>query len=67
MKTIIRQMDEENFKRVKNNIVKNYSKKMTQKDINDLLIECINQHKKRGYTDEQLSQMTFIISYVNYE
>ena len=37
------------------------------KNINDLLIECINQHKKRGYTDEQLSQMTFIISYVNYE
>lgn len=67
MKTIIRQLNQEDFKRTKNNIVKNYSKRMTQKDFNDLLIECINLHRKAGYSDEQIREMTFTINYVNYE
>lgn len=67
MNTIIRQLSEENFKRTKNNIVKNYNHNLTQKDINELVIERVNQCKKAGYTDEQISQMTFTVNYYNHK
>ena len=38
MKTIIRQTNQENFKKIKNNKIKNYSSQITQKDIERLLV-----------------------------
>ncbi|WP_323658552.1 hypothetical protein [Aliarcobacter butzleri] len=67
MKVNIRELNEESFKRIKNNVIKNYSREVNQQDINNLLIECINLHKKRGYTDEQIQQMTFTISYYHHQ
>lgn len=67
MKVNITQLSEENFNRIRHQKVKRYSQKMTQKDINNLLIEYVRDLQKRGYTDEQIQQMTFTINYVNYE
>lgn len=67
MKTIVRELNQETFNRVKHSTVKNYSSQITQQDINNLLIECVNDYKKKGYTDEQISNMTFTIDYINHQ
>ncbi len=67
MNTIIRQLSEENFKKTKNNIVKTYNHHLTQKDVNDLVIERVRQCQKAGYTDEQIQQMTFTVNYCNHK
>ncbi len=66
MKVNVNKLNQETFNRIRHQKVKRYSQKMTQKDINNLLIEYVRDLQKRGYTDEQISQMTFTINYVNY-
>lgn len=67
MKVNIRELNEENFNRIRHSTVKKYSSQLTQQDINNLLIECVNEYKKKGYSDEQISNMTFTINYVNHQ
>lgn len=70
MKINVNQLNQETFNRIRHQKVKSYSHKMTQKDINNLLIEYIRDLtrdlQKQGFTDDQISQMTFTINYVNY-
>lgn len=66
MKINVNQLNQETFNRIRHQKVKRYSQKMTQKDINNLLIEYIRDLQKQGFTDDQISQMTFTINYVNY-
>lgn len=67
MKTIVRELNQETFNRVKHSTVKNYSSQITQQDINNLLVECVNDYKRKGYTDEQIQNMTFTIDYINHQ
>ncbi len=66
MKTIIRQTNRETFKKLQHNKVKNYSSQITQKDIENLLIEYVLELKKNGVSEEEILNMTFTINYVNY-
>lgn len=66
MNLTIRQTNQETFKKIQHNKVKNYSNKITQKDISNLLVEYVLELKKKGYTEEQISSMTFTINYVNH-
>ena len=67
MKVNITQLNQETFNRVRHQKVKNYSSQITQKDINNLLIEYVKELKSKGYTDEQISNMTFTINYVSHQ
>lgn len=67
MKVNVNKLNQETFNRIRHQKVKRYSQKMTQKDINNLLVEYVRDLQKRGYTDDQISQMTFTINYVNRE
>jgi hypothetical protein len=67
MKVNITQLNQETFNRVRHQKVKNYSSQITQKDINNLLVEYVKELKLKGYTDEQISNMTFTINYVNHQ
>lgn len=67
MKINITQLNQETFNRVRHQKVKNYSSQITQKDINNLLVEYVKELKLKGYTDEQISNMTFTINYVNHQ
>ena len=67
MKINITQLNQETFNRVRHQKVKNYSSQITQNDINNLLIEYVKELKSKGYTDEQISNMTFTINYVNHQ
>lgn len=67
MKVNVNKLNQETFNRIRHQKVKRYSQKMTQKDINNLLVEYVRDLQKQGYTDDQISQMTFTINYVNCE
>lgn len=67
MKTIIRQTNQEDFNKIQHNKVKNYSHKMTQKDIENLIYEYIIELRKKGVGEEEILNMTFTINYVNHQ
>ena len=67
MKTIIRQTNKEDFNKIQHNKVKNYSHKMTQKDIENLIYEYIIELRKKGVSEEEILNMTFTINYVNHQ
>lgn len=67
MKTIIRQTNKEDFNKIQHNKVKNYSHKMTQKDIENLIYEFIIELRKKGVSEEEILNMTFTINYVNHQ
>ncbi len=67
MKTIIRQTDTETFNKIQHNKVKNYSNQITQKDIENLLVEYVLELKKKGVSEEDILNMTFTINYVNHQ
>lgn len=67
MNLTIRQTNQETFKKIQHNKVKNYSNKITQKDINDLLVEYVLELKKKGFKEEDIMNMTFTINYVNHQ
>ncbi len=67
MKTIIRQINQEDFNKIQHNKVKNYKHKMTQKDIENLIYEFIIELRKKGVSEEEILNMTFTINYVNHQ
>lgn len=67
MKTIIRQTNKEDFNKIQHNKVKNYSSQITQKDIQNLLVEYVLELKKKGVSEEEILNMTFTINYVNHQ
>ncbi len=67
MKVNITQLNQETFNRVRHQKVKNYSSQITQKDIENLLVEYVLELKKNGISEEKILNMTFTINYVNHQ
>ena len=67
MNLTIRQTNQETFNKTQHNKVKNYSNQITQKDIENLLVEYVLELKKKGVSEEEIMNMTFTINYVNHQ